>query len=112
MQVAHFKLSYSRAFTLRAYPQQTHEMLFDAHNHAFRVLGGVPRRGIYGERDNRPIEASPCREPLQPLGAAILVLRPSKHDGASAVNHLTSEIMIGASAYSSEPRFALSLIHI
>jgi transposase len=47
LQVAHFKLSYSRAFTLRAYPQQTHEMLFDAHNHAFRVLGGVPRRGIY-----------------------------------------------------------------
>jgi transposase len=27
--------------------EQTHEMLFDAHNHAFRVLGGVPRRGIY-----------------------------------------------------------------
>ena len=47
LQVAHFKLSYSRAFMLRAYPQQTHEMLFDAHNHAFRVLGGVPRRGIY-----------------------------------------------------------------
>jgi hypothetical protein len=22
-------------------------MLVDAHNHAFRVLGGVPRRGIY-----------------------------------------------------------------
>jgi transposase len=47
LQVAHVKLSYSRAFTLRAYPQQTHEMLFDAHNHAFRVLGGVPQRGIY-----------------------------------------------------------------
>ena len=47
LQVAHFKLCYSRAFILRAYPQQTHEMLFDAHNHAFRVLGGVPRRGIY-----------------------------------------------------------------
>jgi hypothetical protein len=47
LQVAHFKLSYSRAFMLRAYPQQTHEMLFDAHNHAFRVLGGVPQRGIY-----------------------------------------------------------------
>lgn len=47
LQVAHFKLSYSRAFFLRAYPQQTHEMLFDAHNHAFRVLGGVPQRGIY-----------------------------------------------------------------
>jgi transposase len=53
LQVAHFKLSYSRAFFLRAYPQQTHEMLFDAHNHACRVLGGVPRRGI---NDNtRPV---------------------------------------------------------
>jgi transposase len=47
LQVAHAKLSYSRAFTLRADLLQTHEMLFDAHNHAFRVLGGVPRRGIY-----------------------------------------------------------------
>ena len=47
LQVAHFKLSHSRAFILRAYLLQTHEMLFDAHNHAFRVLGGVPRRGIY-----------------------------------------------------------------
>ncbi len=26
---------------------QTHEMLFDAHYQAFRVFGGVPRRGIY-----------------------------------------------------------------
>jgi transposase len=47
LQVAHFKLSHSRVFILRAYPLQTHEMLFDAHAHAFRVLGGVPRRGIY-----------------------------------------------------------------
>ena len=47
LQVAHTKLSYSRAFIVRAYPLQTHEMLFDAHNHAFRVLGGVPQRGIY-----------------------------------------------------------------
>ena len=47
LQVAHFKLCHSRAFYLRAYPLQTHEMLFDAHNHAFVVLGGVPRRGIY-----------------------------------------------------------------
>ena len=40
LQVAHFKLSYSRVFILRAYPQQTHEIL-DSHNHAFRILGGV-----------------------------------------------------------------------
>ncbi len=47
LQVAHIKLSHSRAFLLRAYLLQTHEMLFDAHWHAFRVFGGVPGRGIY-----------------------------------------------------------------
>src|SRR5271170_4193061 len=47
LQAAHFKLCYSRAFIVRAYLLQTHEMLFDAHYHAFRVVGGVPRRGIY-----------------------------------------------------------------
>ncbi len=47
LQIAHIKLSHSRAFLLRAYLLQTHEMLFDAHWHAFRVFGGVPGRGIY-----------------------------------------------------------------
>lgn len=47
LQVAHTKLSHSRAFVVRAYLLQTHEMLFDAHWHAFRVFGGVPGRGIY-----------------------------------------------------------------
>lgn len=47
LHIAQFKFCYSRAFILRAYPLQTHEMLFDAHNHAFRVLGGIPKRGIY-----------------------------------------------------------------
>ena len=59
LQVAHVKLSYSRAFILRAYPQQTHEMLFDAHNHAFRVLGGVPRRGIYDNLWTSPAQGDP-----------------------------------------------------
>jgi transposase len=47
LQVAHTKLSHSRAFIVRAYPIQTHEMLFDALTQAFRVLGGVPGRGIF-----------------------------------------------------------------
>ena len=42
LQIAHFKLSHSRVFILRAYLLQTHEMLFDAHNHAFSTFGGVP----------------------------------------------------------------------
>ena len=47
LQIAQFKLSHSRAFMLRAYPLQTHEMLFDAHNHCLAALGGIPERGIY-----------------------------------------------------------------
>ena len=47
LQAAHTKLSHSRAFIVRAYPLQTHEMLFDALTQAFRVLGGVPQRGIF-----------------------------------------------------------------
>ena len=47
LQIAHFKLSHSRAFFLRAYLAQTHEMLFDAHHHAFEAFGGVPERGLY-----------------------------------------------------------------
>ncbi len=42
LQVAHIKLSHSRVFLVRAYLLQTHEMLFGAHRHAFRVFGGVP----------------------------------------------------------------------
>ena len=47
LQIAHFKLSYSRAFFMRAYLTQSHEMLFDAHYHAFTAFGGIPERGIY-----------------------------------------------------------------
>ena len=47
LQVAHTKLCASRAFLLTAYFAQGQEMLFDAHTRAFRVFGGVPRRGIY-----------------------------------------------------------------
>jgi transposase len=47
LMVAQFKLCHSRAFILRAYLLQTHEMLFDAHNHCLAALGGVAQRGIY-----------------------------------------------------------------
>jgi hypothetical protein len=32
---------------MRAYLTQSHEMLFDAHFHAFTAFGGIPERGIY-----------------------------------------------------------------
>jgi hypothetical protein len=34
-------------------------MPFDAHNHAFRVLGGVPRRGIYDNLWTSPAQGDP-----------------------------------------------------
>ena len=42
----HIKLSHSRVFLVRAYLLQNYEMLFDAHWHAFRVVGSVPGPGI------------------------------------------------------------------
>lgn len=47
LQIAQFKLCHSLAFVLPAYPQHTHDILFDVHSHAFAVFGGVPQRGIY-----------------------------------------------------------------
>lgn len=47
LQVAHMKLSSSRAFSMRAYLPQTHEMLFDALNEALRMLGGVPQPDVF-----------------------------------------------------------------
>ena len=39
LQAAHTKLAHSKAFIVRAYPLQTHEMLFDALTQAFSVFG-------------------------------------------------------------------------
>jgi len=47
VKVAHVRLCHSRMFLLRAYPRETQEMVFDARDHAFRLFGGAPKRGIY-----------------------------------------------------------------
>jgi len=47
IKVAQFRLSYSRKFFLVAYTRETQEMLFDAHNLAFKFFGGLTLRGIY-----------------------------------------------------------------
>lgn len=46
-KVAHLRLCHSRAFLAVAYLRESQEMVFDAHWRAFRLWGGVPRRGIY-----------------------------------------------------------------
>ena len=60
LQMAHLKLSHSRAYLIRAYLLQTHEMLFDAHWHGFRVFGGVPGRGIYDSEAGPPSVRGPA----------------------------------------------------
>jgi len=47
IKLAHFRLSYSRQPFLVAYPRESQEMVFDAHDRAFAFFGGVPRRMIY-----------------------------------------------------------------
>jgi transposase len=47
VKAAHIRLCHSRMFLVRAYPRETQEMVFDAHEHAFRLFGGMCRRGIY-----------------------------------------------------------------
>lgn len=47
VKVAHFVLCYSRKRFVYIYPNETHEMVFDAHIRAFEFFGGTPVRGIY-----------------------------------------------------------------
>src|SRR5207344_2179500 len=47
VKVAHVRLCYSRMLFVRAYPRETQEMVFDAHDRAFALFKGTCRRGIY-----------------------------------------------------------------
>lgn len=47
VKVAHFVLCYSRKKFTTVYPNETQEMVFDAHVRAFAYFGGVPEKGIY-----------------------------------------------------------------
>jgi len=47
VKVAHTRLSHSRRFYIRAYPRETQEMVFDAHERAFAFFKGACARGIY-----------------------------------------------------------------
>jgi transposase len=47
VKVAHVRLCHSRMPFVRAYPRETQEMVFDAHDRAFAFFRGACRRGIY-----------------------------------------------------------------
>jgi transposase len=47
VKVAHIRLCHSRMMFVRAYPRETQEMVFDAHDRAFAFFKGACGRGIY-----------------------------------------------------------------
>ena len=47
IKVAHVRLCHSRMLYVRAYPRESQEMVFDAHDKAFAFFEGACRRGIY-----------------------------------------------------------------
>ena len=46
VKVAHVRLCHSRMMLVRAYPRETQEMVFDAHERAFAFFRGACGRGI------------------------------------------------------------------
>ena len=47
IRVAHVRLCHSRMLFVRAYPRESQEMVFDAHDRAFAFFKGACQRGIY-----------------------------------------------------------------
>ena len=47
VKVAHLRLCHSRMLFVRAYPRESQEMVFDAHDRAFAFFRGTCQRGIY-----------------------------------------------------------------
>ncbi len=47
VKVAHLRLCHSRMMFVRAYPRESQEMVFDAHDRAFAFFRGTCTRGIY-----------------------------------------------------------------
>ncbi|MEJ1379255.1 MAG: IS21 family transposase [Candidatus Sedimenticola sp. (ex Thyasira tokunagai)] len=63
IKLAHFRLAHSRQCFLAAYPRESQEMVFDAHDRAFAFFGGVPRRMIYDNPktlSDHPSRGGPC----------------------------------------------------
>src|SRR6202040_2983406 len=50
VKAAHMKLSHSRMPFVRVYFRETQELVFDAHDKAFRFYGGGCRGGLHGKR--------------------------------------------------------------
>ena len=59
VKVAHVRLCHSRMMLVRAYPRETQEMVFDAHERAFAFFRGACSRGIYDNLWTSPAQGDP-----------------------------------------------------
>src|SRR5271163_4647652 len=59
VKAAHVRLCHSRMMLVRAYPRETQEMVFDAHERAFAFFRGVCSRGIYDNLWTSPAQGDP-----------------------------------------------------
>ena len=59
VKVAHVRLCMSRMMFVRAYPRETQEMVFDAHECAFAFFRGACRRGLYDNLWTSPAQGDP-----------------------------------------------------
>jgi hypothetical protein len=88
-KVAHIRLCHSRMFLVGVYPRESQEMVFDAHDRAFRLFGGACRRGIY-DNMTTAVEAV-CRaqrlagSALPRPGARERTPRAERQDGVGSV---------------------------
>src|SRR6202522_3964666 len=56
VKVSHLRLCHSRMMFVRAYPWETQEMVFDAHERAFAFFKGACGRGIYDNMKTAPAQ--------------------------------------------------------
>ena len=59
VKVAHVRLCHSRMMVVRAYPRETQEMVFDAHERAFAFFKGACGRGVYDNLWTSPAQGDP-----------------------------------------------------
>jgi transposase len=91
VKVAHIRLCHSRMFLIQAFPRETQEMVFEAHERAFCRFGGSCRRGLY---DNMTTAVDAVflgkerRFNLQPALLAAVLALPGRAGGRHAGGRL------------------------
>jgi hypothetical protein len=56
VKAAHVRLCHSQMLSVRAYPRETQEMVFDAHNRAFALFKSAPIHAAAAVQETRRAE--------------------------------------------------------